>query len=271
MKREEPITWNNNNFPSMGLKRGVISGLGSGQSPFLWFSRLLPRVKTAYSKIWETDELVVSFDGMSIFRPPDFDANWEINGGNWFHLDQNGINKKGRVCVQGQVNYFDAGDKDGGLVVVPRSHKSFANIFENHPQLAIGKGDFIMLTKGGPNSVWNQELKDLQPIKVCAQAGDLTLWDSRTVHCNAGPQPIGFIPDVKKGETWSLRRIAAYVCMSPRSKVTPEISQARHRAVRLNMTCNHWPTECVLHPLDTKKKDDQKTLIQITPEMKDLI
>jgi len=235
-------------LPPPALRSGVISGIGSGQCSFTWFTRGLPIVKKTFAQVWGTDDLIVSFDGLGIVRPPDFDKNWQLNPGLWYHVDQNGRNKFGKICVQGQVNYFDSGDDDGGLVVIPRSIHVFSKIFENRPELGIGKSDFIALSK--IQNVWNSELDKLQPIKVCVKAGDLTLWDSRTVHCNAGAKPVGFKPDFQKGESWNLRRAVSYVCMTPRSRLTPENAQLRKQAIELGLTTTHWPEACEVHPND---------------------
>jgi hypothetical protein len=43
--------------------KGILPGNGIGQSAFLWFCRGLPKVKQIYAGIWETEELLTSFDG----------------------------------------------------------------------------------------------------------------------------------------------------------------------------------------------------------------
>ncbi len=65
----------------------------------MWHTRTLPKVKPAFEKIWKTDDLLVSFDGCGVFRPPEYNPEWRTNGG-WYHIDQNVYNKKGRHAVQ---------------------------------------------------------------------------------------------------------------------------------------------------------------------------
>jgi hypothetical protein len=55
-----------------------------------------------------------------------------------------GIDKPGKQCVQGFLNFFESGPEDGGLCVVARSHTIFPQIFEDRPKFK-GKGDWIML------------------------------------------------------------------------------------------------------------------------------
>jgi hypothetical protein len=94
-------------------------------------------------------QLATSFDGFCMFRPFEYNEKWLTKTG-WFHLDQNGAIKPDKICVQGFVNYYDAGEADGGLVVVPGSHTIFQEIFRNHPQLGNSSRDFIKLEKFGP-------------------------------------------------------------------------------------------------------------------------
>ena len=56
-------------------------------------------------------------------------------------------------------------------------------------------------------------------LKVNAGAGDLVLWDSRTVHCNTPPVPVG---GRITSNQYSIRRLVAYVCMVPRSLMKEE-------------------------------------------------
>ena len=57
---------------------GIMRGYGFNHSDFLWNTRLLPKVKRAFEIVWETEELIVSFDAGIAFRP------WKYNpGGSW--------------------------------------------------------------------------------------------------------------------------------------------------------------------------------------------
>jgi ectoine hydroxylase-related dioxygenase (phytanoyl-CoA dioxygenase family) len=150
IKRNDPSTWNDN-WPDP-YRKGIIVSEGVGHSSFLWFNRALPTVQTVYGTIWQTPDLATSFDGFCMFRPFEYNEQWSTATG-WFHLDQNGANKPDKICVQGFVNYYDSGETDGGLVVVPDSHKVFNDIFRNHPHLG-GQRDFVKLEKFGPVRRW---------------------------------------------------------------------------------------------------------------------
>lgn len=54
-------------------------------------------------------QLATSFDGFCIFRPAEYEPSWATQTG-WYHLDQNGVTKPDKVCVQGFINYYDSGE-----------------------------------------------------------------------------------------------------------------------------------------------------------------
>jgi hypothetical protein len=95
-------------------------------------------------------------------------------------------------------------------------------------------------------SPWQNEIKQagLSPIKVCAQAGDMVLWDSRVIHCNAPPTTAHPLP--KDGSILPPRRLVAYVCMTPMSRLTPDLIGKRQEAFRHGHTSSHWPEEIMI-------------------------
>lgn len=87
-------------------------------------------------------------------------------------MDQNPFQKPGRCCVQGMVPLFNVTETTGGLAVVPDSHRD-ESIKTRHRHWD-GRGDFCVL--------FGQDLAQKKKKLVLAEAGDLILWDSRTVH-----------------------------------------------------------------------------------------
>ena len=76
-----------------------------------------PNVVEAFAKIWGTDELLVSFDGMNVTLP----SRDKPAAKPWPHVDQSPL-RRGLHCVQGIINLSPAGPEDGSLVVFPRSN-----------------------------------------------------------------------------------------------------------------------------------------------------
>lgn len=63
--RKKPSSWSDPQWPF-----GAIAGdAGIGHSQQLWYIRGCPGVKQAWATIYGTDDLITSFDGMSLFRP----------------------------------------------------------------------------------------------------------------------------------------------------------------------------------------------------------
>eukprot|EP00927_Polykrikos_kofoidii_P051615 TRINITY_DN45408_c0_g1_i1.p1 TRINITY_DN45408_c0_g1~~TRINITY_DN45408_c0_g1_i1.p1 ORF type:complete len:359 (-),score=40.68 TRINITY_DN45408_c0_g1_i1:534-1544(-) len=219
----EPSTWTDMSFSRMGVPQfGLINGRGVGQSDLLWYVRTCPLVREAFQRIWETSELLTSFDGMGVFRPW-HGGDFQKTTGGWFHVDQ-GRSKPGLQCVQGLVSLFDQNARTGGLVVIPASHLHHNEVVE----LAEDDADFININESSP-------LLRGQPRLVCCKAGDLVLWDSRTIHCNT---PAVEVPTCPCDQ---LLRAVVYVCMTPKAWATPEALRRRREGYEIRMTTTHWP------------------------------
>jgi len=77
-------------------------------------------------------------------------------------------------CVQGVLTLTDVDDSTGGLTLVPGSHLYHDEMM----QKCGGNGDFCKIPMNDPI------LHGIRKV-VTAKAGDLLLWDSRTIHCSS--------------------------------------------------------------------------------------
>jgi ectoine hydroxylase-related dioxygenase (phytanoyl-CoA dioxygenase family) len=100
----------------------------------------------------------------------------------WPHVDQSPDRPK-LECVQGILNLAPNGPKDGGLVVLQKSHSLSREFFEQNLKTS-SPADWFRFHD---NQVKWFEKKGCTWKKVCADAGDLILWDSRTIHYNVLP------------------------------------------------------------------------------------
>eukprot|EP00298_Acanthocystis_sp_HF-20_P010816 c19064_g1_i1.p1 GENE.c19064_g1_i1~~c19064_g1_i1.p1 ORF type:complete len:358 (-),score=168.44 c19064_g1_i1:54-1037(-) len=229
ISRSDSKTWNNN-WPDIADK-GMITAPFVAHADFMWQAReiCLP----VYEKLWGTSDLLTSFDRCNAFRPPSVDPKWKTTGG-WYHVDQNGDNKKGLHCYQGFLDCFGSTGEDGGVVVVPKSHLIFDDMF-TIDKLANGKkNDFCIL----PPPLIQKYV--VNPLKICLEAGDMFIWDGRVIHCSAPSQRL---KAPKKGIN-HLDRLVFYVSMSPKSKATNEVLEKKKNAV-LNTgdATSHWAHE----------------------------
>jgi hypothetical protein len=235
--RNVPSTWGTPRWPDP-FRRGIVASDCVGQSDFLWFCRGLDNVQKIFRTIWNVDDLITSFDGFGFHRAFEYDEYWKTSTSAWFHTDQNGLTHPEKLCVQGFLNFFESGVDDGGLVVVPGSHLLFNHVFNARPHL-LNKGDFISVSSD--ESLWNGEIKTagLSPIKVCCGPGDFVLWDSRTIHCNSPASTLRPIPT--DGTILPPRRVVAYICMTPASRLNDHLRGIRKQAFYNGDTTSHWP------------------------------
>jgi ectoine hydroxylase-related dioxygenase (phytanoyl-CoA dioxygenase family) len=67
-----------------------------------------------------------------------------------------------------------------------------------------------------------------EEVKICANAGDLILWDSRMIHWNASP-------------TGDQTRFITYVCYCPRSYMPDDMLRDKLEIFRSRKGTTHWP------------------------------
>jgi len=222
--RNDTSTWNN--WP--GWKdTGVIPENGIGQSELLWYIRQNDNVINVFQEIWETDELVCSFDGCGAFRPTHNNKKWKTNTG-WWHIDQNPVLLPDRACIQGFVSLTDQNSSTGGFICKPEGLKHF-----NDVEASTDQGNFIILKS---DKETHKHILDFESKLIECQAGDMILWDSRLPHCNTPA-----LSEPKRTIGNELLRLVTYVCMTPKSLATAETLSLRKQAFRHGVTTSHWP------------------------------
>jgi len=223
-------TWGDDKWPT-AVHGGILPSFGIGHCAAQWFIRDTPALQSSFAAVWDTDDLLTSFDGVALRRPWAHNPTWRTSSGpSWLHIDQHPIGRPGKHCVQGLVNLLPTSEHTGGNVVVPGSHKRFAAIPQDyserlariHPSI-----DHFRFPKDDP------ALADTQPIQAHMEAGDLLLWDSRTIHCSSPGSDTP--PDAK-----ALMRAASLVCMMPRAKSNPDVIKERKQAVADCTSTTNW-------------------------------
>lgn len=135
--RSNPKTWTCSKLPHNS--HGIIQHFAIGHAQFVWDIRSEDSVIDVFSKIWNTQRLLVSFDGANFSRVTKSQTK------PWPHVDQ-GPKKKGKVCIQGLVNLLDSGENDGGLLVYEGSHKLHAKFFEDNKLTSLSGVRTILTT-----------------------------------------------------------------------------------------------------------------------------
>lgn len=253
VKQHNPKTWKPfNRWPTN--MHGLFQHFRAGHLKVVWALRQYPPLVQIFADLWNVhpEELLVSFDGLALTVPGHRRSNWG-------HTDQ-APNKKDLCCVQGQIVLYNSGENDGGLVVWDKSHlahegyfksignKSGNNWYKFPPgvlnEIEIDGSHYLIRNK-------NQKLP-MPRTKICAPAGSLILWDSRTFH--QGEQPAGKIP-----------RSAIFVCYTPRTWATENNLRKKRKAFEEGRMTNHWPHIIKLFPKDPHNYG--KPQLQWKPEM----
>ena len=227
IRREQPSTWKDRAWPDWpGMKKyGTCKSEGGAHKGATWYLRGLPSLKKVFESIYETDDLIVSMDGMIVWRP------WhEIQsrkpGSSRLHIDQNPSTKPGFHCVQGMLPLYPVDAETGGTVVVPRSHEKQERLLARNPKWNTLGRDFCVLSDDDP--VQGKE------VLVPLEPGDLLIWDSRLVHAGR----------VGKGrEKEELARASLCVCMGPRERASEDVLNRRKEAPEQGWSFSHWPWE----------------------------
>jgi len=187
-----------------------------------------PGVTSPFAKIWGTDELLVSFDTVNITLPQSVVGEYDSKP--WPHCDQAPERKK-LACVQGIINLSEAGPDDGGLVVLKGSSVLFNKFFDEHEATNMPAEhrakhkDFYPFNED--NMKWYGD-HGCELIKVCAEPGDLILWDSRCVH-------------YAKFGTSELIRTIIYAAYTPAEWCLPEDLEKKQEMFKKFHTTTHWP------------------------------
>ena len=227
--RADPTTWTDDRWP-VAVHGGIIPSQGIGQSEAQWFIRSVANVKRAFAAIWEDDDLLVSFDGMALWRPPHVEPSWLTNrGGSWLHIDQHPIARPGFHCVQGLVSLLPTSPSSGGNIVVPGSHRLFESIPDLYTE-RLGRIDPSIDHFRFPAD--DPALAETPPIMCHMEAGDMLLWDSRTIHCSSPGDNSDAVPD--------LIRAASLVCMMPKSRSNDKVIAKRRAAVANRTSTTNW-------------------------------
>jgi len=186
-----------------------------GHTKHAWFIRTRPSVQDVFKHLWNTDELVVSFDGACYVSKDDMKVKDRI----WTHTDQ--ASKSSELqCYQGFVALTE--NKERTLVVYEGSHKLHEPYFKGLGMCDTKNWQLI-------DHAYLDEIKERKRI-LHVPAGALVLWDSRTFHQN------------QLGKPGSEERIVQYVSYLPKNG--PKNSKAMHnkrlKYLRDQRTTSHW-------------------------------
>ncbi|KAL1895716.1 hypothetical protein Sste5346_005188 [Sporothrix stenoceras] len=223
-KRDDPSTVKESNLPIINEK-GMIIGYAVAHESFTWEMRQEPGVLEAFSKVYDTPDLIVSFDNVNVAFPNRTDLPPNTP---WPHQDQD-PKRPGFRGMQGIINILPNGDNDGGLIVCKGAHlisEEFHEHFQNDPSpIYAWTSEWYGFKDEG--LAWLKE-KGCEWIKVNAEPGDLILWDSRTPHYNLSP-------------TGTTPRFCGYACYMPAAEASQQDLLRKKMAFETTQCTTHFP------------------------------
>lgn len=230
-------TWNEfynfNPYQSM-----LLHYYSLGHMQPIWNIRQHPNVIKVFEKIWnvKVDELLVSFDGLSIHLPPE-KTNRGYHLEDWFHTDQSS-KKIGKHCIQGLINLYPVNNGDATLSIIENSHLYHESFFKD--KQIENKSDWYRLKN---NDIYY--FKNCEQYAVKADSGSMILWDSRTFH-----QGMGSIQNREKENF----RMVIYITMMPKSTIkNPKTLIKRYKAFKNLKLTSHWANSVFTFPKKPEK------------------
>lgn len=194
---------------------GIFKHHEVGHQRFAWLARTNKKIINIFKQLWNTDDLVTSFDGCCYY-----DTNYIGKPSYWTHTDQSS-RKKGLTCYQSFLSLTNNIERT--FVVYQGSHLLHEQYFKDmdidEPR------DWNILDENYVNN-----LKDRKKI-LKVNAGDLVVWDSRTFHQNT-------CGNIDCNE----ERLVQYLCYLPKFSEGNNIEQQNLRRKYFNSkrTTSHW-------------------------------
>lgn len=207
-----------------------INTYNNGNLETTWKARLA--TKAVFSKLWSTDKLVSTIDGIVIRRPPEIDGDcFDSPGNHLLHCDQE-YRKKGLHAYHGNLFVEQADDEDWTLHIMTRSHLFTDEFFETHRDAAISSHMKKYYPMTSEDMQWFKS-KGCTYMRIKGPKGGMLIRDARLIHANAAPKE-----NRKYPERW---RFVLLACMIPAIWASNcDIEKIRKAYTKLAMT-THWP------------------------------
>lgn len=219
-----------------------------GQQRFAWLVRINPKVQEVFKYLWDTDELVVSFDSCCYMN-----EKVKKKDKVWTHTDQSS-KKKGVHCYQGFVSFTD--NVDRSLVVYEGTnnlHESYYNEMN-----IVSKGDWNLIV-----SKYLDKIADKRKVLEVPK-GSLVIWESRTFHQN-------------QYGTNGEERLVQYISYLPKNgkKNSEAMIKKRKNYFETLRTTSHWAYPIRVNSLQPQTYGNDEYLIDYSklekPKLYDLI
>ena len=242
--RQLMIDWEKS-IPSLLEKHNDINPHGiykfheAGHAPHSWYIRTLPKVQQIFKDLWETDDLVTSFDG-SCYMPATLNKKDSKKG--WTHVDQSPNMSDKLLCYQSLVALTT--NEQRTLVVYEGTNNIYSKYCKDNNIKGAKHWQKI-------NPEFLNSVKDKRRV-LKIPAGAMALWDSRTFHQNQYGDPGN-----------NEERRVQYICFLPKNGElnTQKVQEKRRKAFYERRTTSHWPYPIYLNGLQPNTWGDEKKKI----------
>ena len=195
---------------------GIYKHHQVGHQRFAWLARTNPKILNIFKQLWNTDEIVCSFDGCCYYS-----TDYLGKPHYWTHSDQSS-RKKGLHCYQSFLSLTNNSERT--LLLYKGSHllhEDYFNTMEiDEPR------DWNILDQKYVNELVEDK------INLNVKAGDLVIWDSRTFHQNTCGD-----------SSCCEERLIQYLCYLPKNDEKNDAKQRSQRRKYFEKlrTTSHWP------------------------------
>ncbi|CAN0394989.1 unnamed protein product [Ectocarpus fasciculatus] len=234
VRRDQPDSWRGF-YELYPLKHCLIQQHGIGHAPVSWKIRQDPRVLALFAELWSMppEDLLVSFDGLSLGLPPEKTRKGWHQGTDEPHVDQAPDNTEFKG-YQSWITARDVDSADFTIMVLPGSHRVFEELVQGFG--LTGKADWF---KMAPEHMAFYESRGCIPMRLSVPKGCMVIWDSRLVHC--GTKPL-------KGRPSPNIRGIVYLCYVPRCQASEKELARKRKAFTDRRTTSHDPVRFRLFP-----------------------
>jgi hypothetical protein len=247
---KDPKTWIFPNLP-YGNKTGLHHSLVS-HSPILWTLR--EKLYPLFCGLWNTNELITSLDGGTIFPPN------KVENKDWPHVDQT-VPETKLHCFQAQVVLTDT---TACFKCTPKSHLQHDMLSKKYKFDT--KNQWFKFTESQISEMKN--MFENWQIPIYTPKGSIILWRSTTIHSAQYVIDPNIYKNLKNTKKWlDGWRCTYYICERPKSHFTDlELNEIR-QAVINGRTSNHWGTKLFPKSDPSENKDPRVNKILDNPKI----
>ena len=189
-------------------------------SQTMWGLRQSKNLRRIFEALWETDDLLCSFDGMYM-RDAGEKTSFTID----WHVDQDSRHGEGIQCAQGLLAIVPSNKDSGCTSFLKQSHLDHARLCRKYEDKTQAWEAFSVSKR---DRIFKSRTEEVSP---ALEAGDFLIWDSRCLHRVCAPL-----------SSRTHARVVAYVTMIPASKANARALRDRKRAYECGISTTHWPS-----------------------------